>query len=237
VTEAVSRASAASVLHGVPLPAAIAARPRDERGYPALAITPWEDGQPRFAATGTARTFVCAAERRCSVCGTPMPPGPVWRVVSGTEADAIAAARDAGRPYLNRAATQEAPGHRACLLFAAIVCPYLARPNARRGAPSHVPGLNAERGTRRGLGGAVVGFDEYESAYQGGRVLFRFAGLREFLRHEYGAEHLPALTEAVAAEAITQSAATLPCPGYLLADEAAAERRFAELLRDSRSVL
>jgi hypothetical protein len=97
------------MLDGVPLPAVLAARPRDRRGYPALAITPWQDGEPQFALTGTARSFVCAAERRCAVCGTPMPPGPVWRVVAGPEADAIATALAAGQPYLNRAATQEAP--------------------------------------------------------------------------------------------------------------------------------
>jgi hypothetical protein len=216
------------MLDGIPLPAAVAARPRDSRGYPALAITPWQDGAPQFAATGTARSFVCAAERRCSVCGTPMPPGPVWRVVAGPEADAIAAAQDAGTPYRNRAATQEAPGHRACMLFAAIACPYLARPNARRGVPAAVAGLNASRGAARGLGGAVAGFDEYEAAYQDGRVLFRFAGLREFRRHDLGAEHLDALARAVAAE---DGAPVPQCPDYLLTDEAAAERRFAELLR------
>jgi hypothetical protein len=215
------------MLDGIPLPKAIAARPRDGRGYPALAITPWEDGEPRFASTGTARSFICAAERRCSVCGTPMPPGPVWRVVAGPEADAIAAARREGRPYLNRAGTQEAPGHRACMLFAAMVCPYLARPNARRGVPAAASGLNAERGAARGLGGAVAGFDEYEAGYQDGRVLFRFAGLGEFLPHEYGAEHLGALAEAVAAE---PGGPAPRCPGYLLADEERAERHFAGLL-------
>ncbi|MGH3416348.1 MAG: hypothetical protein ACRDSS_07765, partial [Actinocrinis sp.] len=114
------------MIDGIPLPAALAARPRDERGYPSLAITPWEDGVPRFAATGTARTFICAAERRCSVCGTPMEPGPVWRVVAAPEADAIDAALAEGRTYVNRAPTQEAPGHRSCMLFASMVCPYLA---------------------------------------------------------------------------------------------------------------
>ena len=39
--------------------------------------------------------------------------GPVYRVVGGAEAEAMAAAIEAGRPYRNNAATQEAPGHRA----------------------------------------------------------------------------------------------------------------------------
>ncbi len=217
------------MIDGIPLPAALAARPRDARGYPALAITPWEHGVPQFAKTGTARTYICAAERRCSVCGTPMPPGPVWRVVAGPESEAVDAVLADGRTYVNRAATQEAPGHRACMLFAAMVCPYLARPNARRGAPATAPGLDRPRGTARGLGGAVVGFGEYEAAYQDGRVLFRFSGLCEFRRHEYGLEHLSALAEAVAAQA--DSPAPPPCPDYLLVDEDLAERHFAGLLR------
>src|SRR5215470_13250955 len=110
------------------MPRAVAARPRDGRGYPVLAIIPWEDGQPRFAATGTARTYICAAERRCSVCGLTMAPGPVWRVVAGPEAEAIDDALAAGRQFLNRQATMEAPGHRLCMLYAAVICPYLSRP-------------------------------------------------------------------------------------------------------------
>ena len=50
------------------MPALVAARPRDARGYPVPAITPWVDGAPHFAATGTTRTYICAVERRCSIC-------------------------------------------------------------------------------------------------------------------------------------------------------------------------
>ncbi|MBB5870206.1 hypothetical protein F4553_003585 [Allocatelliglobosispora scoriae] len=205
----------------IPMPAAVAARPRDERGYPVLAITPWEDDQPRFAATGTARTYLCAVERRCSVCGTPMAEGPVWRVVSGAEADAIADAIDAGVAYRNAAATVEAPGHRACMLYAAVVCPYLARPTARRGQDTVAADLVAAKGDKRGLGGAVVAFDELEYRFTD-VMLFRFAGLREFRRHDLGAEQLAELVAAVEAETPTDAVA----PAYLLADEDAAERRF-----------
>jgi hypothetical protein len=37
----------------IPMPPAVATRPRDERGYPVLAITPWAGGAPKFAATTT----------------------------------------------------------------------------------------------------------------------------------------------------------------------------------------
>jgi hypothetical protein len=206
----------------------VAARPRDERGYPVPAITPWEDGVPRFAATGTARTYLCAVERRCSVCGTAIPVGPVWRVVSGPEADAIEAVLAAGHDYRNNAATVEAPGHRACMLYAAVVCPYLSRPTARRGDEAQFPGVSAVRGDRRGLGGAVVAFDEVEFRFTD-MVLFRFRGLGEFRRHELGEEQLDELTAAVAAEAAAAAdpSAEPAAPIYLMDDEDAAQRRFA----------
>jgi hypothetical protein len=215
------------------MPAAVAARPRDGRGYPALAITPWVDGEPRFAATGTARAYLCAVERRCSVCGTVMPAGPVWRVVAAAEAAAIAAALAEGRPYVNRAATVEAPGHRTCMLYAAVVCPYLARPTARRATDASLPGLTVTRGDRRGFDGAVVGFDEYEFRHVEDAVLFRFTGLREFLRHQDGSEHLAELRAAIAAEAGGEGRAGAhaeAAPAYLLADERAAQDRFTTVL-------
>ena len=159
------------------MPAPVAARPRDARGYPVPAITPWVDGAPQFAATGTARTYICAVERRCSICGTTMAPGPVWRVIAGGEVEAIEEARAGGYAYENRAATTEAPGHYACMLYAAVVCPYLARPQARRGAAETT--LSVQRGHRRGELGAVVGFERYEFRLQEA-VLFRFGGLVSF---------------------------------------------------------
>jgi hypothetical protein len=208
------------------MPAVLAGRPRDSRGYPVLAITPWADGVPRFAATGTARTYICAVERRCSVCGTTMAPGPVWRVVGGLEAESIDSALTAGEAYLNRAATVEAPGHRTCMLYAAVVCPYLSRPTARRGADAEVAGASLSRGLRRGIGGALAGFGEVEHRYTD-VVLFRFSGLFEFRRHELGEEQLDELVAAVAGEVpVTETS-----PDYLLADEDAADRRFTAYLK------
>jgi hypothetical protein len=213
---------------GIPMPPAVAARPRDRRGFPVPAITPWEDGEPRFAANGIARVAICASERRCSVCGLVMPPGPVWRVVSGREAEAIADARASGCAYVNHAPTGEAPGHRGCMLFAAMACPYLARPGARRGMPAQAPGLSAQRGDARGEGGAVAGFAQYQYKYTPGSApLFRFADLVEFLSHDRGAEHGHALLAELHAPPPTE-----PCPDYLLADEEAAGRRAFELWHD-----
>lgn len=205
------------------MPPAVAGRPRDARGFPVPAITPWADGTPRFGLTSTSRTFLCALERRCSICAGTMPAGPVWRVVGGEEADAIGDALAQGRAFRNAAPTAEAPGHRACMLYAAMVCPWLTRPNARRGQDSGVAGLT--RGAQRGHGGAVVGFRTFGfsyAAHQG--VQFRFDGVVEFLPHEVGTEHVDALRSAVTDDSDVGIAP------YLLADDELADRTFATYL-------
>jgi hypothetical protein len=179
------------------MPPPVEARPRDSRGYPVPAITPWEDGEPKFALTGYDQSAACAQQRLCSVCDTLMPLGPVWRVVGAAESGAIAEALAAGRPYRNMAPTLEGPGHRACMLYASMVCPYLARPNARRGMSAERPDddltAHVVRGAVRGGTGAVVGFGEYEFAVTGTQVLFRFLDVVEFLPHDLADAHLPEL--------------------------------------------
>jgi hypothetical protein len=156
-----------------------------------------------------------------------LPAGPVWRVVGGVEADAIASVLADGRAYRNHAPTAEAPGHRGCMLYAAVVCPYLARPNARRGTAGAAPGLDLARGASRGEGGAVVGFQTYEFSYAD-EVRFRFDGLVEFRPHDLGTDHLPELAAAVATDLGDEQ----PVPADLLADENAAQRAFVGYLRD-----
>jgi hypothetical protein len=205
----------------VPMPAAIAARPRDARGFPVLAITPWRDGAPDFAVTSPARILVCAVERRCSICGLALGRGPVWRVVAADEALALMA-DPAG--LQNDAATVEPPGHRLCMLYAAVVCPWLARPNARRGLDAPIAGGRMSRGEARGavgeIGGAVVAFDTYEFTVAG-RVEFRYRGAVELLPHLLGEEHLVRLREGTALE----EASGESCPSWLLEDEESARER------------
>ena len=205
----------------VPVPAGLAARPRDPRGYPVLAITPWRDGTPDFAVTSPARILVCAVERRCSICGLGLGKGPVWRVVAADEAVAIAA-DPVG--FENAASTVEPPGHRACMLYAAVVCPWLARPNARRRLDAGVVGSPIVRGEARGavgeIGGAVVSFERYEFTAQQ-RVEFRYLGVDQLVPHLLVEDHLPALLEAVADEESTPET----CPPWLMQDEAVAQER------------
>lgn len=146
----------------VTMPTGITSRPRDERGYPVPAITPWEDGTPQFASTSLGRVFLCVAERRCTVCGREMQPGPVWRVVDGDEAEMIDAVLSLGKEFLNNAPTAEAPGHRTCMIYAAMVCPFLSSPEGRRGEASNMYGADLPKGDARGIGGAVVAYNDYK---------------------------------------------------------------------------
>ena len=180
----------------VPMPSTVQARPRDTRGYPVPAITPWEGDEPQFALTDYGRSAACAQQRLCSVCNATMPAGPVWRVIGATESAAIGEALAAGRPYRNMAPTLEGPGHRACMLYASMVCPYLARPNARRGMSAEQPNELTEhvvKGAVRGSLGAVVGFAEFEYAVTPTQVLFRFLDVVEFLPHDTADAHLDEL--------------------------------------------
>lgn len=194
----------------VPKPPSVEDRPRDGRGYPVPAITPWEDGKPQFALTDYERSANCARERLCSVCDTLMPQGTVWRVVGGDEAAAIGEALAAYRPYRNMAPTTEGPGHRACMLYASMVCPYLARSNARRRVSADRGDTPDEltahvlRGAARGDMGAVVGFAEYEYAITSSRVLFRFLDPVEWLPHDNADQQLPNLQEELARIAAAQ---------------------------------
>jgi hypothetical protein len=203
------------------MPAAVAARPRDARGFPVLAITPWRDGVPDFAVTSPSRILVCAVERRCSICGLGLGKGVVWRVVAADEAVAMVTDPTA---FENDAETVEPAGHRLCMTYAAVVCPWLARPNARRRLDAVVPGLRVERGDARGaigeIGGAVVSFETFEFTVRD-RVQFRYRGLVDFRPHLLGEEHLAALREGVADEPRPQGA----CPPWLMQDEAAAQER------------
>jgi hypothetical protein len=212
-----------------PEPPAVRGRPHDLRGYPVPAITPWRDGVPMFAATSVARTLICAVERRCSICGTPLRTDTVWRVVAAEEAAAMAAALAADQTYGNRAGTAEAPGHLACMLYAAMVCPYLARPNARRGTDVRIGDFTAARGAARGeldgIGGAVAGFETYEFEVAD-QVTFRFSGLVAVRPHRFGAEHLPDLRDTLHADDVGVPT-PYDYPPYLMADEAAAESRAA----------
>lgn len=106
-----------------PMPPRIAALPRDVRGYP----IPWfvhvgEDGTPDFRVIGRDRhgrgkVGVAHAEQRCWVCGQPR-----GRNLAFLIGPMCAISRT----------TAEPPSHLDCAVFAAKVCPFMARPVMHR---------------------------------------------------------------------------------------------------------
>lgn len=99
----------------IPIPARLAERPRDARGYPIPAVVLMrDDGTPDFRVTDS-RKWVSAYENRtCSLCGQPM--GRHLAFIGGP------------LTFENRYFT-DLPAHLDCAQYAIQVCPYIAVPN------------------------------------------------------------------------------------------------------------
>jgi len=213
----------------ITMPAAIAARPRDARGYPIPAITPWEDGYPLFASLSSIRTLICLIERRCSVCGLPIKPGPVWRVVHDDMAETIAQALETGLPWTNLAPAHEGPGHRACMIYSAVVCPHLASPNARRMQDARANLTTLPKGLARGETAGVAGFKDYSYRMTNQGQEIYFGQPVELIPYGDGAELLDALAEELA----QPQPGLKPGPAYLLDNDQAARNALIRLLQTS----
>lgn len=129
----------------------IASLPQDQRGFYVLAEAGWEDGKPIFSKFSVERTVTLAVNRGCSLCGHLMPSGRnVYRAFAQGDAAHI-------RGYeQDHAYDPSGPLHLSCILYSAIVCPYLREKTARLGKDSTV-----NPGGRRGSLAAVMGFKNY----------------------------------------------------------------------------
>lgn len=201
----------------VPMPRTIANRPRDERGYPIPAVTPWEDGKPAFGALSSWRVAICLVERRCSVCGTKIT-GPIYEVHDSDMADVMEVSLATGKPVVRMAPSKEAPGHRSCMLYSATVCPYVSSPNARRREPVGC----WPKGTPRGEQGGIVGYQGYNSfkVEEGGFRIDYICPPTEVLRYNNGTE----LLDELVAEIARESGDVESCPAYLQEDNDYAAR-------------
>jgi hypothetical protein len=159
-----------------------------------------------------------------------MPPGPVWRVVDTEETEMLAEvlSRGVGDKFLNMAPTQEGPGHRSCMIYSAMVCPFLGGPEARRGQGANSYGEEIPSGEARGHKGGVVAYDscEFRETPVGSGCVYGHP--LELLEYERGEDLLDALKEAVDADT---EALTGTCPPWLLDDETAVEAAFLLAMR------
>jgi len=100
-----------------PIPARLARRPKDARGYPIPAgVLVDEEGKPDFRVTDIRKWVALAESRCCALCGEPL--GRHLAFVGGPLA------------HQNRFFT-DLPMHRECAEYALQVCPFLAAPNFR----------------------------------------------------------------------------------------------------------
>ena len=100
------------------LPPRMAALPRDKRGFPVPAFVRWFNGAPNFAVVDIHHVERCFQQNRCWICGDKM--GAYKCFVVGPMC------------CVNRVSA-EPPSHRDCAIFAALNCPFLSRPMAKRG--------------------------------------------------------------------------------------------------------
>jgi hypothetical protein len=91
--------------------------PIDARGYPVPWFVAWIDGVPDFRVADGKKMKIAIEQQKCWLCGQPM--GRVAAFVIG----AMCA--------INRVSS-EPPCHRTCAIFAAMACPFLTRPHAKR---------------------------------------------------------------------------------------------------------
>jgi hypothetical protein len=112
-------------LKDTPMPPRIARLPRSANGYPVPWFVAWYDGVPDFRVIDREKYRPALRESRCWLCGDRLgayktfPIGPMCAV--------------------NRISS-EPPSHLDCATYAARVCPFLARPHAKRretGLPDH----------------------------------------------------------------------------------------------------
>jgi len=101
----------------VPLPARMRHLPIDRRGYPVPAFVEWIEGQPDFRVMSQKHFARCVRHGACWICGDRL--GQHKTFVIGPMCG------------INRVSA-EPPCHADCAAFAAIACPFMARPQAKR---------------------------------------------------------------------------------------------------------
>lgn len=151
-------------------------------GYPIMAAVDRLDGRAQFGTVSTSRLVTLATFDLCGLCGLPFGEELRWQV--STHIDAVS---NLGS-YRN--AFSEPPLHKICLMYSALVCPFLRSPPARARDPeSRVDTDLGSALVAYGLADTVgVAFDPSNSDYQ---LRFLHAGLAETVRWD-GLEELEA---------------------------------------------
>ena len=214
-----------------PKPPSIADLPHDGRGVPLPIHVPRLPGKaPRITDVDSTRLLILSVERRCTICGWSI--GQSERCWYVTLENSLREIGSTGWTLWDP--SPEGTAHEECLLYAAVVCPWLATPNYQRRTDQRGAGrsLIEPKGTVRppvllaGAPDVVVVFDAREgepySVLLGG-------GEPEVVRYTYGAELIPRLVETLAGRARVPDAADLDLVKLLTQEDGPAlKQRFTQ---------
>lgn len=106
------------------LPAHMASLRTDHRGFPVPWFVAWVDGEPQFPVVDPAKIVLAVKGERCWICG-----GKLGRFRASVSGPMCAVNRTISEPQ----------SHVACARFAAINCPFLAKPNMGRVPHDKIP--------------------------------------------------------------------------------------------------
>jgi len=106
------------------LPERMKKLPLDDRGYPVPWFVHWQDGVPDFRVVGRNKVYDAYTKRLCWVCGETLGRH-LWFVIGPMCA-------------VNRI-TAEPACHKECAEFAAMGCPFLTKPMAKRNTRDEFP--------------------------------------------------------------------------------------------------
>jgi hypothetical protein len=98
------------------MPPAIAALPKDDRGYPVPWFVAWPNGRPDFRCMDSEKFARAVMEKRCWVCGEKLNPRQHVFVI--------------GPMCMVNLITSEPPSHEECAVFSVRNCPFLTKPAA-----------------------------------------------------------------------------------------------------------
>lgn len=130
-------------LQEIEMPARIARLPRTANGYPIPYFVAYINGKPDMKILDAHKQLTCIQYRRCGICGESI--GGEVAFISGPIGIANCVVTDPGM-------------HEECAEYAIRVCPFMARPNAKRAADftypegsAKSPGALEERPDRTGI--------------------------------------------------------------------------------------
>jgi hypothetical protein len=192
-------------------------------GFPNL-VAPsdavWGSGKPLSAGGDQRKTCALGTRRRCRHCGYPISTPSYVIVNESAIADGFFASYPGGLH-----AQSEAPLHRSCAFYAAMVCPFLRHESTRRMTESRT-----QRGKAR-----VVGYSNYGIFIPPGNdpVSFGFVGIAEAIDLANRADVAEHFAAAVASDAELNFTTT---QRLYWTDSPDDERRLSEIAEDDKQI-